>query len=210
MSAAGTHLHNRLTRRWYLTVLGLLGTVALCMLAASLAPVGYRAQANLLLTPPASGARAANGTDVSLSALRPLADAEGQAMTARGTDARLRGEGLVGSYAVVRDGASNAPILDATADASSSSAALTDLHLVVSTADPTLSSMQGRNAVSASDRVTVQVITLPSRAESYVKSRWVERGLILAAALLGLIATALVVSAIDELLLRRRRSTAEV
>jgi hypothetical protein len=208
MPSPGTHLHDRLARRWYLTALGLIGTVALGVLAASLAPVGYRAHATLLLVPPVNFA--ATGSRLhSMGDLEPFAETVGTVIDGRRNDAELRARGLVGTYTVAHELNTAEPILVATADASSPQAAIANVNLIVGTASPALTELQRPNLVSRSDRITVQVVSRPSKAESYIKSRWVERGLVLAAVLLGLIATALVVSVVDGLLLRRRRGTAE-
>ena len=210
MPPSGTRLHDRLLRRWYLTLLGVLATIGLCVLALLLVPIKYQAQANILLTPPFNALSAKNinaGTTntnpyFSLAGLQPLADVVGRSMTTGSTVAQLKHRGLTGTYTVLRDQTTDGPILIVTVNGSTAPRALANLRLVLGTATPALDALQAKNSVPLQDQITIQVISFPTKASTVIKSRL--RALVVAGAA-GLIGTALVVSGIDELLLRRRR-----
>jgi hypothetical protein len=206
MPQTGVHLRDRLIRRWYLTLVGLIATGGLCVLAMSLVPVTHQAQANILLTPPDGSSGPKTNPYFSLIGLQPLADAVGRTMTSGTVVAKLRSEGLTGTYTVARDQTIEGPILIATVDTTTAPEALKDLNLVVAQAGPALTTIQNANVVPPANQVYALQISRPTKASRVIKSQL--RALVAAAAV-GLVGTAVVVSGIDALLLRRRRRKSE-
>jgi hypothetical protein len=201
MQPSGTRLHHRLLRRWYLTILGLLATAGLCFVAVTLVPATHQAEANILLTPPTDTSGPNPNPYFELGGLQPLADILGRALSTSTTVAQLHGEGFAGTYTVIRDQTTGAPILVATVDDTSARLAMNDLRLLLRAAPPTLSKLQADESVPPADQIKTLVITRPTKASREIKSR--TRALVVAAAV-GLIGTALVVSGVDALLRRRQ------
>jgi hypothetical protein len=202
MPPTGTRMRDRLLRRWYIVVAGVLATGMLCVLAALLVPVTYKAEARIMLRPPNSSAGAFKNPYFVIAGLQPLADSVGEFMMSGETLEQLQHRGFTGSYTVVQDQTTAAPILIVTVNAATPHAALSGLTQVLSTAAPAVDTIQG-SSIPAPNLVGVRLLTPATKASRVFKSRL--RALVVAAAA-GLVGTALIASAADELLLRRRRT----
>jgi hypothetical protein len=200
MASSGTSMYRRLARRWYFTLVGLAVTAALCVAAVALVPVTYQAKAEVLLSPPQLGGPQGTNSYFALANLQPLADAVALSMTSSSNVSAIGHQGFEGSFTVVRDLATDAPILIVTADGKTPSVVLKNLELLLATATPAVRKIQ--DGIPTSQLVESQVITQPNHAPKVYKATI--RALVVAAAL-GLLITASATAAADEFLLRRRR-----
>ena len=206
--AAEVRLRRRLLRRWRLVVVGIIATIGLCLAATVLVPAKYTAGAILLLTPPpTTGPNGSPNPYLALGGLQPVADVLARALTSDTTLHDLRAAGLTGTYTVARDPLSDGPILNVTITSRSSDAALRDLGLLVGAAQPRLNDLQATESIPTKDRVSVQAVASATQAKASRKSQ--VRALVVAAAV-GLIGTALGVTLLDVLLMRRRSRRAAV
>jgi capsular polysaccharide biosynthesis protein len=208
MHPTSTRLYARLLRRWPLTLLGIIATCGLCVLAVMLVPVKYQAQADLLVIPPVNSAGPNTNPNpyLALSNVSDFSAGVGRQMMSGRVVNQLKHQGLDGTYTVLQDPTTIAPILIVTVNGPTAQAALNNLQLVLRTASPTVASIQSDNLVSPADAITIQTLAQPNKPKTVYKSRL--RALVVAGAA-GLIGTALVVSGVDELLLRRRRGRDE-
>jgi hypothetical protein len=208
VSLRQTGLRHRFRRRWWVALLGILGTAGLCLMALSAVPASYKAKADVLLTPPGTVTTSVPNPNpyLDLGGLAPLADVISQAMTSSSLVTQLDREGLIGTYSVIRDVTTDAPVLTVTASGKSPSSVLKNLRLVVAAISPQLTRLQTAESVPAKDWVTATIVAEDTTATASRKS---QTRAVLVAGVAGLFATALAVSVIDTLLLRRRPSRTE-
>ena len=198
-------LLQRFKRRWPVAVLGLLATIVLAVAVLALVPARYTAKADLLLTPPptSSSATAAGNPNpyIALGGLQPLADVVSRNMMSSGVQARLRAKGVTSSYTVARDTTTDGPLLTVNTTGTSPAAALKDLSTIIAAAEPQLNDLQGAESVPVRDRVTIRAIAKDTVASTSRKS---QTRATLVAVVGGLVGTALAVSLVDTILIRRR------
>jgi hypothetical protein len=203
-SSSETRLRHRFMRRWPIGFVGIVATGALCVAALTLVPPTFTAKAQVLLVPPPTAPSAkANGNPnpyLTLGGMQPLADVVARALTASATLTQLHRRGLTGSYTVLRDANTDGPILTVMTKDKSAVATLADLRLVLGTAQPQLDRLQTQQSVLPKDRVTATVVARDSAASASRKSQI--RALVVAV-VAGAVGTALTVSAVDVLLIRR-------
>ena len=203
-SSPETRLRQRFVRRWPIGFAGIVATIALCLAAVAFVPPTFSATAEVLLVPPPTSptATAAGNANpyITLGGMQPLADVVARAVTSSATLAQLRQKGLTGSYTVMRDASTDGPILTVTAKDKTAVAALADLTLVLATAQPQLDRLQAQQSVTQKNRVTATVVAKDGAASASRKSQI--RALVVAV-VAGVVGTALVVSAVDTLLIRR-------
>jgi hypothetical protein len=196
-------MRQRFVRWWPIAIAGLIATVTLCAAITRLVGPSYSVKASLVLTPPPTAATTTGNPnpDLQLSELRPFADVVSRAMMSGSTLTALAKEGLIGSYTVVRDTTTDAPILNVTTKAKTPEAALADLRLVLNMAAPQLANLQASLGVASDYRVSTTVVARGTQASVSRKSQI--RALAVAL-VVGLVATALAVSVVDMLMQRRR------
>jgi hypothetical protein len=204
-SSAEIRLLQRFQRHWLVTLLGLLATILLSVAALQLVPARYTAKADLLLTPPqANPAATANGNPnpyIQLGGLQPLADVVSRTMMSGSMRTRLHAKGVTSSYTVVRDTTTDGPILTVTTSAKSGAAALNDLKLILAAGQPELSRLQAAESVPTRDQVTIATVAADTVAGLSRKS---QIRATLVAVVGGLVGTALAVSVLDMIQVRRR------
>jgi hypothetical protein len=198
-------LLQRFTRCWPVAVLGLLATILLSVAVLALVPARYTAKADLLLTPPPTNPTATSTGNpnpyIQLGGLQPLADVVSRNMMSSGVRATLHAKGVTSSYAVVRDTTTDGPLLTLSTSGTSAAAALKDLSTIIAAAGPQLSRLQAAESVPISNRVTIAAVAKDTAAATSRKS---QIRATLVAVVAGLLGTALAVSVVDTILIRRR------
>lgn len=189
-------------QRWYFTIAGLLVTLALCGLASTAVPVKYQAKAQILVLPPKTTVGNGGNPYLALGGLQAAADVLARAMSDAQTYAKLRGEGITGTYTVARDLTTSGPVLLVAADNSTPDSALATLQGILAQAAPRLTELQDALTVPDSTRLTSDVFTQDKVATAQRKS---QIRAILVAFAAGIFATVLLVSAGDSMLTRRAR-----
>jgi hypothetical protein len=201
-STTDVRLSKRLRRQWMFTAIGVVGSLALCGLAAKAVAVTYQAKAQVLLSPPPSnGSLAGLNPYLTLAGYQPFADVVASALTDPATAQSLKHEGLTATYSVQRDQSSDAALLVITTTGKSARAALSGLNLVVAQAPATIRHLQTTVAVPRGAFVTSDVISRDFKARRSYKSSI--RAMVVALGV-GLFATAVIVSNLDERRTRRR------
>jgi hypothetical protein len=198
-------MRQRFARQWPIAVAGLIATVLLCAAAMHKVGPSYSAKASLVLTPPPTAATTAGTGNpnpyLNLNGLQGLADIFSLAMTSSSARATLLRTGFAGSYTVARDTNSDGPIVTVTTKAKTPEGALADLRMVLSMAGPQLARVQAGQVPDNKDLATTTVVSRDTQASASRKSQI--RALAVAL-VVGLLGTALAVSAVDTLRQRRR------
>ncbi|MDQ2839109.1 MAG: hypothetical protein M3Y42_17855 [Actinomycetota bacterium] len=192
-------------QRWYFTIAGLLVTLVLCGLASTAVAVKYEAKAQILVLPPKTTVGNGGNPYLALGGLQAAADVLARAMSDAQTYAKLRGEGITGTYTVARDLTTSGPVLLVAADNSTPALALATLRGILAQAAPRLTDLQDALTVPDSTRLTSNVFTQDNAAAAQRKS---QIRAILVAFAAGIFATVLLVSAGDSMLTRRSRRRA--
>jgi len=189
-------------QRWYFTLVGLLITAALCVLAALAVPIKYQAKAQILVLPPHTSVGTGGNPYLALGGLQAASDVLARAMSDGKTFQLLRSEGITGTYTVARDLTTSGPILLVDAEDSTPEGALSTLNGILSQAAPRLTALQDDLNVPSNTRLTSNVFTQDSVASTLRKSQ-IRAVLVGFAA--GVFVTIMLVSAADSALTRRRR-----
>lgn len=189
-------------RRWYLVPLGLAGTAALCLLVTMAVPLRYSAEAEILLLPPATSVGEGGNPYAVLGDLGPAVDVLSRTMTDPRAGQELKSAGASGTYDVVPDGASPAPLVLITVESESPKSALSSLNLLVARVPATLRKLQRELSVTGDALITSTVVT---RSASAVLVRKPQIRALLVAGVAGAGATILGIAAVDALLFRRHR-----
>lgn len=192
--------------RWYVTLTGLLVTVALCAAAAVKVPVQYQAKSVTLLLP--APTQTATNPYTNLSSLAGLTDVLSPLLTTPEVTARVKQDGNVGTYTVSKDLSSSGPIVLVTATADSPAHSMKLATYVTNLIPGTLKSLQSSlpNSVPVSAYITSRVINPVDKTTPVAKNR--TRALVVAAAV-GLLLTALLVVGVERWAGRRRRTPGE-
>jgi capsular polysaccharide biosynthesis protein len=202
-----------LKRRWYLVLVGIIVTLALCAAAFVAFPAQYQAKAVVLLLPPASasvsGSESAAGQNpyVSLGLVDGLNDVLAQAMTDSATGDALLSDGLTGSYTVDDDPATSGPLIVVTGTAKTSSMAVAITNRIVALVKPTLLRLQ--QAAGVTDTKNNVTSTVLNPAGKTVKDRKNQERGVIAAGVAGIVLTLLITAAVDKVVLGRRRRNDE-
>lgn len=165
-------LWQTLARLWYVTLAGLILTIGLGYAATIAVPVQYEAQSRVLLIQKTlTGASAGLNPYLGISGLTGFTDVVSRAMTDTATVEDLRAGGLTGTYTAVRDLTTNGSVMLVTVSASSESAAVGDLDLIVKAIPDALSKLQTDVGVQPEAMVSAQVITQDTKATVARKSQ---------------------------------------
>jgi len=189
-----------LARRWWLVVLGLLATAALCVAAYTLVPPEDEIHATMLVLPPETTVEVVHNPLLALGDLPPAADVLARAMNSGDVADALVPPGSTGEYSVVRDTSTSGPVLAITATDQTAEKAEALLEAVVQRMPQEFASLQ--SAIEVSDSSAMKV-TLLARETTSTESKKSQVRAVLIAALGGLAVTVFGVSLLDGLLRRR-------
>ena len=148
-----------LLRRWYVVLIGLLGTAAIGVLAFHASPPSYTSTAEVLLLPPATSVPAGGNPYLLLGGLDVAGDILAKSMSSDSSAAALMAAGASGKFSVALDRAGAAPMVLVTAETSSLGASRTTLGLVVNQIPSVLARVQDQAGVPQNARITSTVLT---------------------------------------------------
>ena len=197
-----------LGRRWYVVVLGLLATAALCVGAMRLVPVDYVAQSSVLLLPSSSTIGTGGNPYLALGGLQGAADVLARAMTDDTISTQIAPQGGTAEYTVERDTTTSGPMLIVMATDVTNDGAVATLDAALAQAPKLLSQLQSSVGAPSNTLIGLGTITQDTVAQPEIKSQL--RAVILAG-VVGLALTVFGTNLLDALLIRRRgprRSTA--
>ncbi|MGV8978124.1 MAG: hypothetical protein ACOH17_08780 [Cellulomonas sp.] len=190
-----------LSRRWYLVVLGLLATAALCVGAVRLVPVDYVAQSSVLLLPSSSTVGTGGNPYLALGGLQGAADVLARAMTDDTISTQIAPPGSTAKYTVERDTTTNGPMLIIMATDVTNAGAVATLDAALTRAPKVLSQLQSSVGAPSNTLIELGTITQDTVALPEIKSQL--RAVILAG-VVGLALTVFGTNVLDALLIRRR------
>ena len=190
-----------LRRRWYLTLLGALGTIVLCFASINAFPPTYEASTSIVLLPPKTTVEDGGNPYLQLSDLKQAVDVMTRALTSQSAVQATTATAPDGTYEVLPDYATNGPIFIITAGDRTPKSTLATLKVVTDMVDPTLVSLQDALGIAPKSQITASVLTSDTTPSAVRKTQI--RALIVAVGV-GVVGTALLVALADSLLLRRR------
>lgn len=158
-------------RRWYLVLVGLVLTGAMCLGAMQFVPAHYKASATVLLLPPSSTVGAGGNPYLSLGGLRGAVDVLGRAMLSEQTTKELTNGSTEETYTLEADATTNAPMLVLDVNSQSAEGALALMQSVLNRAPTVLSDLQAEVKAPTKSLVTLSVIARDSTAETDTKSQ---------------------------------------
>ncbi len=191
-----------LLRRWYLVVVGLLGTAMLGLAAYQVSPPSFTSSAEVLLLPPSSAVPAGGNPYLQLGGLDVAGDVLSKAMSDDASAAALKEAGAAGAYTAQLDGTAAAPMVLVTAEASSAAGSQKTLGLVLARIPTVLNSIQDLAAAPQTARITTIVLTQTQQPVKNIKSVIRAVGVAVAG---GLAVTLLLTAVVDAVLVRPRR-----
>lgn len=197
-----------LRRNWPVAVAGVLLTVGLVGMAASLVPASYVATSQMVLLPPAAQPSGSETTEVNpylnLAGLQGMADIVARSMMDDETVRTLKRAGAT-SYTVQHDTLSAAPVLLVTAEERSPARARSALVAVTKQVPRSTARLQAATTMDRRFYVTTSVVAGPGDLQRSGKSQLRAVGVALVA---GLVMTQLSVSLFDAWRQRRARMAA--
>ena len=191
-----------LLRRWYLSITGLIGTAALCFVAMNLFPATYEAKATIVLLPPASTVEAGGNPYLQLANLQQAVDVMVRSLSSQSAVDQVEASAPTGDFEVAPDYTTSGPIFIVTAADKTPEATLATLKTVSDMVPPTLIRLQDDLGIASNSQITSDVLTMDVRPETVRKTQF--RVLIVAAAI-GLLASAMIIALFDSYLNRRKQ-----
>lgn len=194
-----------LVRRWYLVLVGLLATAGLCVVVLQSVAPTYEASGSILLVPPTD---ALGDTENPLVALGTLEQATNVLVEYANSDAARRSVADVApgaTYVAMRDTMLRAPVVLVDVEAPTAAGATGAVEAVLDYLPGALAEVEGSVDVPEGSRI--RTLVLSEAEEVTAVTRGTQRAL-LAAAGVGVLATALGVAVVDGLLRRRERTRA--
>jgi hypothetical protein len=196
-----SELHRALKRRWYVALLGVLATVALCVMTSKAVPVRYHASAELVLLPPIANVDSGGNPYLALGGLQNVVDVLSRAMTDNSAVRTLRVNGVSNRYVVARDVNSSGPLIMIIADEPTAKRALASVRTIAKLIPPTLLRLQQNINVSTKNLITSTTVRSDDKATVVSKSQ--TRALIVAAGA-GLGFTLFGTALVDAFIMRRQ------
>jgi capsular polysaccharide biosynthesis protein len=190
-----------LRRRWYLTIFGALGTVALCFASFNAFPPTYEASASIVLLPPKTTVEDGGNPYLQLSDLKQAVDVMTRALTSQSAVQATNAAAPDGTFEVLPDYATNGPIFIITAEDRTPEATLATLKIVTDMVDPTLNNLQAALGIAPESQITASTLTSDNTPSTVRKTQI--RALIVAVGV-GVVGSALVIALVDSFLLMRR------
>lgn len=197
-------LTRALVRRWYLVVIGLACTAALCAGAASKIGPTYEVNSSSVMMPGKATVVEGGNPFLFLGGLTLARDVLVRSLASPEVEAQILETHPDASFTIAGDTTTSGPIILVTADASTPEAAQATMANVLATLPRQLTQLQSE--AQAPDDARITLLPLSTDAEVTVVTKARTRAL-LAAAALGVIATVLVTGLVDGILLARRRRT---
>jgi hypothetical protein len=191
-----------LLRRWYLTLIGLVLTIAFGATAIILVAPTYQAKASLLLLPPRSPATGSNPY-LALGGLQGATDVLARAMSDSSTVNQLTQSGAIGTFEVLRDPNTSGPVLLVTAKAPDSASAVRDIDLFVHLVPSKLATLQESIGVPGSAALSSSMIT-QDRTGAINRKSQIRAALVAVAA--GVMITVAGISLLENFLSRPKHS----
>jgi len=189
-------------RRWYIAVLCLIGIAVMAMATASHIPATYEAQASVVLVPPRDPETPNANRYLSLGGLTQAVDVLTRSLSADETRRLVKAEQPTGSYEVVNDWATSAPMLVVTAKGESPAATRATLDAVLARVADNLRQLQTTLNIGADSQIMSLVVSRDAKPRKVTKSQVRAMVAVVGA---GVVASALLLGAADGLLLRRSR-----
>jgi capsular polysaccharide biosynthesis protein len=193
-----------LRRRWYLLVLGILGSLGLILVTLSWVPVTYQAKAMIVLLPPRSLDNTGGNPYLALGGLDSVAGVLSRSMATESVTDEVHEVAPGAEFTVAPDATTSGPVLLVTAEADSPGAALAAANKIVDVAPRQMMAIQRSSGVRSDSFITTSVVTQDARALPQHKA---QIRALLAIGLGSLAATVLGVAWIDGIMLRRRERT---
>ena len=190
-----------LRRRWYLLLLGIVGTLGLMIAVISLVPVTYQAKAMIVLLPPRNLDNTGGNPYLALGGLDSVAGVLSRSMTTEIVADEVQKIAPGAEFTVEPDASTSGPVLLVTAEAESPAAALAATEKLVEVTPRQMVALQRSSGVGANSFITTSLVTQDATALPQHKAQI--RALI-AVGIGALAATVLGVAMIDGMLLRRR------
>ena len=197
-------LLSALRRRWYLVVIGLLLTVAMCLGATKIVPTEYTATSSVLLLPPNNTVGAGGNPYLSLGGLQGAVDVLGRAMMGEQIVDDLTGGSADETYTFGADATTSGPLLILNVKSRSADGALRLVQTVLDRAPSVLHQLQVDVKAPAKSMISMSVISQDSTAQSDRKTQ--VRALIVAL-VAGLALTFFLTILLDTLIRRRTKRT---
>lgn len=166
-----------LLRRWYFSVLSLFLVTGLAVLTAALISPTYQAKASLVLVPPETTTGSSGNPYLFLGGLQQSVDVLTRAISADNIRAEVAKKAPTGSYEVVADFGTSAPILLVTALDTTGSGAKAMLAAVETQVPVTLRDLQRSLGVRTGAQITSMTVTSDDKAQAIQKKRL--RGVVL-------------------------------
>jgi hypothetical protein len=194
-------------RRWYLALVGVVATAALCGVAfLAIEPTYQRSATELLMPGPLSIPEGGNPY-LYLGGLTQASDVLVRAVSAAKVQDPIQAAHPGSSVTIARDVTTSGPMILVTVTGNSDADAAGALGRAVDEVSATMKSLQDEARIGASARISVVPLTVDTRSTMIQKTRFTAVGAIGAA---GLVLTLLMVGLVDGLLLslsQRRAAT---
>jgi uncharacterized membrane protein YgcG len=190
-----------LRRRWYLLLLGAIGSLGLVMATLSLVPVTYQAKAMIVLLPPHNLTNTGGNPYLALGGLDSVSGVLSRSMSTEVIAEDVQKVAPGAEFTVEPDATTSGPVLLVTAEADSPAAALAATRKLVDVAPRQMALLQRTSGVDADSFITTSVVTRDARAMPQHKA---QIRAVLAIGAASLAATVLGVAWIDGMLLLRR------
>lgn len=199
-------LRRAFVARWYVTLAGLILTVAFGVAAAVLVPVQYQAKSVVVLLPPST--KLAANPYTNLSSLFGLSDVLDQSLTSEASTNGIKKAGNVGTYTVTNDLSTSGPLVVVSAVSDTPDHAKQLAKYVTKLIPTQLRELQSQAGIaSTKDYITSLTINPVDKVTVVNKNR--TRALLVAAAG-GLLLTVLFVAGAERIAARRRRRPSAV
>ncbi len=196
-------LRGVLRRRWWLLLLGLVGTCGVGAVAYSFVPATYETQAWVLLLPPQSAVPVGGNPLLGLGGLSATSQVVSRAVSDDTSLAALKAAGATGDVVIGADPTTSAPVLLVDVVDNTEAGARRTLGLAVASIPPKLVSLQSGSEVRPSAYITSQLLASQANPEPVRKSQTRATA---AAVAIGLVLTLFLAALVDALLLRSRRT----
>lgn len=189
-----------LTRRWYLTLVGLAVTAGLGMFALQIVPPTLESTASVVLLPPRASLEAGANPYLQLGGLQPTLDLLVVSLKDEQTTQVLASVSPTAEVEVRADTTNSGPVLIVTAQDRTAQGSVSVRDAMVREVPLKLAALQQQLAISERSQITSMVLVQDSVAEPVSKSQI--RAVVVAAGV-GLAGTAILVGLLDSYLERR-------
>lgn len=193
-------LAGSMLRRWYFLIVAIAITVGACLYASKSIPPTYQTEASVVLIPPASEEFPNANRFLDLSTLAQAVDVLSRALNADETHELVHETAPAGTFEVVEDGATSAPVLIIIVQAPSAVEADDLVDAVLQQVPVSLSGLQSALSIPRGAEITSMPLARDSNPKLSQKSRM---RAIAALTILCLGGSALLIGALDGLLLAR-------